>query len=193
MARLRKARTRDQSRHRQELAEVERSIERCVDYVVSGDGPPGAIRRKLEGLEARKRDLEAILSPSARDIVVEFHPNLPELYRKKVANLADLLAGDQARPEAMEAIRSPFGRIEVRPGEERGKCDVTPAGTLAGILSLAQTNTAARRPSGGTCLLVAGVRYQLCRTPVSATLRLLPTTAFGRQSDKREKARYGDP
>ncbi len=160
LARLRKARTSDQSRQRQELVEVERSIERCVDYVVSGDGPPGAIRRKLEGLEARKRDLEAILSPSARDNVVEFHPNLPELYRKKVANLADLLADERSRPEAMDAIRSLIDKIEVRPGPKRGESDVTLIGVLAGILELSQTNTAARRPSGGTCLLVAGAGFE---------------------------------
>jgi hypothetical protein len=91
----------------------------------------------------------------------------------------------------METVQSPIDRIEIRPGFARSVRAVTPVGALAAILSLAQTNTAARRPNGGTCLLVAGARYPLCRTPVSATLRLLPTTVFGPRTAKTGKARNG--
>ena len=141
---------------RKELGEVDRSIARCVEFVASGDGAPGAIRDKLADLEARKRSLEKELKTRPGANVVEIHPNFPDLYRRKVAELGNLLADNDERPRAMGAIRELIDRIEVLPGLKRGACQVT----LAGILAFNQNATAAQE-GGGTFLLVAGARNQL--------------------------------
>ncbi len=160
LARLRKTRSGDETRLRKELGEVERSIARCVEFVTSGDGAPGAIRDKLAELEARKRSLERALAARPGTRVVEIHPNFPDLYRRKIAELGSLLADDDERPRAMEAIRELIDRIEVLPGLKRGQCQVTLVGALAGILAFSQNATAAPK-GGGTFLLVAGARNQL--------------------------------
>ena len=159
LARLRKTRSGDETRLRKELGEVDRSIARCVEFVASGDGAPGAIRDKLADLEARKRPLEKELKTRPGANVVEIHPNFPDLYRRKVAELGNLLADNDERPRAMGAIRELIDRIEVLPGLKRGACQVTLVGALAGILAFSQNATAARE-GGGTFLLVAGVGFE---------------------------------
>jgi hypothetical protein len=63
---------------------------------------------------------------------------VPDLYRRKVAALAELLEDETTRPEAMDAIRSLVDRIEVGPPDtKRGPCTVTLEGALAGLLHLA--------------------------------------------------------
>ena len=157
--RIRQTRSGDETRLRKELGEVERSIARCVEFVTSGDGASGAVRDKLAELEARKRSLERALAAHPDTRVVEIHPNFPDLYRRKVAELGSLLADDNERPRAMEAIRGLIDRIEVLPGLKRGQCQVTLVGALAGILAFSQNPTAAQK-GGGTFLLVGETRNQ---------------------------------
>jgi hypothetical protein len=51
------------------------------------------------------------------------------MWRRKVAKLQEVLADETTRPQAVEIIRSLLDRIEVRPGQERGHCEVMVAGT----------------------------------------------------------------
>jgi site-specific DNA recombinase len=144
---------------RKDLAEVERGIGRCVDFIMSGDGPQNSVRERLTTLEARKSQLKAELARSPIPPVVSFHPNYPELYRKKVGDLTGLLTDEATRDGAMIAIRGLVDRIEVRAGPKRGETEVTLVGTLAGILALG-TNKNAAPEDGGTFLLVAGVGFE---------------------------------
>ncbi len=169
LARLRGSRRSDATKLRRELAETERGIARCLDYILSNDTPPASVRSKLQELEAEKARLEAELTQIAADLpapVLEIHPNLPELYRRRVAKLAALLESEDTRPVAMEAIRGLIDRIEVAPPETaRGPCRVTLVGALAAVLAFvtdasATQNCRALAGRGGsdigTCLLVAG-------------------------------------
>ena len=93
---------------------------------------------------------------------VAIHPNLPDLYRKKVGNLYQALQREATRSQAVEAIRSLVDRIEVSAGLERGRCEVTIAGALAQILAFANEKTTATASAGdgGTFLMVAGVGFE---------------------------------
>jgi hypothetical protein len=161
VARLRKARTGDESRLRADLATVTRGIQRCLDFITGGEGDPGSVRDQLRALEERKRDLERQLNGRRTLINVEVHPNLPDLYRNKVENLQTLLADETARPQAVEIIRSLIERIDVHPGAERGRCEVIIVGALAHILAFTQQQTTAV-PGGddGTFLMVAGAGFE---------------------------------
>jgi hypothetical protein len=140
-----------------ELQDVERSIKRCLDFITGGDGDPGSVRDQLRGLEACKREIDADLRAQQDGMGVVIHPNLPELYRKKVAKLQQALHDEVTRPQVVEIIRSLIDRIEVRPG----LCDVTIVGALAQILAFAhQKKTAASAGGGGTSLMVAGVGFE---------------------------------
>jgi hypothetical protein len=87
------------------------------------------------------------------------------MWRRKVAKLQEVLADETTRPQAVEIIRSLLDRIEVRPGQERGHCEVIIVGALAQILAFAQQKTtAASSGDGGTLLMVAGTGFVQERT-----------------------------
>jgi site-specific DNA recombinase len=100
------------------------------------------VRDQLRRLEARKRELGADLKVQQGDMEIAIHPNLPDLYRRKVAKLQRVLDDETTRPQAIEIIRSLIDRIEVHPGHERGHCEVNIVGALAQILAFAQKTTA---------------------------------------------------
>ncbi len=185
--RLRGSRQKDETKLRRELVDVERGIARCLEFILSDEGAPASVRSKLQDLEASNARLEAELaSINAALPSVEIHPNMPDLSRRRVAALADLLEDEDTRPEAMEIIRSLIERIEVGPPDgEHGPCTVTLIGALASVLSFVadqqgqrleksgqQVRRAVRpgsttqesRPRGsgflGTCLLVAGAGFE---------------------------------
>ena len=86
-ARLRKQRRSAQGRLHRELAKVTQGIERCLEFITGGEGDPGSVRERLRTLEARKADIEIELRAPEVDDTVEPHPNLIELYRRKVSEL----------------------------------------------------------------------------------------------------------
>jgi site-specific DNA recombinase len=165
LARLRKEGQGASRRLLKELQQVERGIKRCLDFITGGDGDPGSVRDQLRRLEERKREIEVDLKAQQGDVGVAIHPNLPDLYRRKVARLQQALADETTRPGVVDTIRSLIDRIEVRPGQMRGQCEVIIVGALAQVLAFAQQKTtAASSGDGGTFLMVAGARNHLYRT-----------------------------
>lgn len=82
----------------------------------------------------------------------------------KVGELRTLLDDEQARPQAMEVIRSMIDRIEVHAGDRRGRPEVILVGALVPILTYLQpthTDAASKGDGAGRVLLVAGARNQL--------------------------------
>ena len=161
--RQRRSRTDNRPALQRELERVSRSIDRALAFILEGDGDPGSVRHKLKELEARKRDLERQLNMASPTPTLEIHPNLGELYRRKVQETNHLLLDGATRPQAMEIIRSLVQRIEVAPGAKRGEAQVTLYGALAAILDFAMgaQNTKATA-DGGLCrvLLVAGAGFE---------------------------------
>ena len=161
LARLRKEGDGAKRRLLRQLQDVERGIKRCLDFITGGDGDPGSVRDQLRHLEARKREIDADLRSQQDGADVAIHPNLPELYRKKVAKLQQALQHEATRPQVVETIRSLIDRIEILPGRVRGHCEVTIVGALAQILAFAQQKmTAASTKGDGTSLMVAGVGFE---------------------------------
>ncbi|MBC2837614.1 hypothetical protein H7F16_19005 [Gemmobacter straminiformis] len=161
--RLRRSRTDNRPALQKELDKVARSIDRALSFILEGDGDPGSIRSKLAELEAKKRDLERQIRQSVPTPTIDIHPNLGELYRRKVQEMNRLLLDEATRPQAMEIIRSLVERIEVTPGATRGKATVTLYGALASILDFALGATHAKATAdGGLCrsLMVAGAGFE---------------------------------
>lgn len=63
------------------------------------------------------------------------HPNLAELYRRKVAELETFLAGDESDPAAVDLIRSLVDEIILTPSEDQLRVDLR--GDLAAIFAIA--------------------------------------------------------
>ena len=161
LARLQKERHGADKSLVKDLQQVERGIRRCLDFITGGDGDPGSVRDQLRQLETRKREIAADLKAQPRETEIAIHPNLPDLYRRKVARFQEVLADEATRPQAVEIICSLLDRIEVRPGQKRGRCEVIIVGALAQILAFAQQKpTAASSGDGGTFLMVAGRGFE---------------------------------
>ena len=152
------------SRDRQlqkDLNRVTASIKRCLAFITGGDGDPGLVRDELRVLEAKKHQFEKVLSNLDVEHSIEAHPNMAELYSRKVNALQTLLTDNTTRPEAMEIIRSMIDRIEVHDSGRRGDPDVMLVGALASIVDYTHKNqTAASRGDGGRVLMVAGVGFE---------------------------------
>ena len=100
------------------------------------------------------------ITPAGRLFKVEAHPNIGQLYQRRVEKLSNLLNDESCQQEAVTIIRSLIDRIEITPGEKRGDPKVHLVGGLAAILELAvsgQQKTAIRTDSGvGRVFMVAG-------------------------------------
>ena len=95
--------------------QAERKLQGLYDAIAEGLRTPGLLG-ELQELEAERDRLVASVA-EAEPTPVRLHPNLPELYRKKVAQLRDALADPLIREEAVEQLRRLMTKVTVRPGE----------------------------------------------------------------------------
>ena len=145
-----------------DLLKVETGIKRCVDLLLHSDTPMESIRNTLEELEVQKRTLTRELSLQTEEDKIVLHPNIGELYARKVGDLKSLLQNDVTKHQATEVIRSLIERIVVSPTGQRGKSDVVLHGALASILAYATApaQSGAVNSGIGRVLLVAGVGFE---------------------------------
>ncbi|WP_376964582.1 hypothetical protein ABNQ39_27650 [Azospirillum sp. A26] len=129
----------------------------------------------MTSLEADKAQLLA--APQEPDAVlpsVLLHPQLSDLYRRKVEALEAALAGGEDSAEAMEMVRIMIDRVVLTPSPAGAGLNAGLHGELAGVLAVckgaarmgkAQTH---ERPGsfkpGRQVSVVAGAGFGLCRT-----------------------------
>ena len=162
--RHRHERNRQKQTNKRELEKVQRSIDRCLDFIVNGDGAMDTVRQKLSELERSKANIQSLIDQDTPLTKVETHPNIGQLYQRRVEQLSSLLNDESNQQEAMTIIRSLIDRIEITPGEKRGDPQVQLVGGLAAILELAvskQQKTTIQSDSGfGRVLMVAGAGFE---------------------------------
>jgi site-specific DNA recombinase len=148
-------------RLRSELTQVERRLRRMVEAIADGV-PARTLKNELLALEVRQEQLQAELAAAPEAQQPLLHPNLAEIYRQKVAALAETLAHEAMRDEAFELIRSLLDKIVLVPEGEELRIEIH--GELAGILELCQqSKTPGRgRASAEQIKVVAGARFGLC-------------------------------
>ncbi|AXC51053.1 recombinase family protein [Paracoccus suum] len=128
----------DRAKQLSERTMTARKLEGLYDAIAEGLRTPG-LKSKLEELEGKLVAIDAALAAPAPS-PLRLHPNLSELYRCKVAELATTLADPEIRPQALETIRSLIEAVTVQ---------MTPAGitlvlygALSAMVGLAQGGTA---------------------------------------------------
>ena len=123
-----------------------------------------AVRDKLVELENSKEKVLQSIQQEPTLLKVEPHPNIGQLYRRRVEHLTKLISDANTQQEAIDIIRSLIERIVITPGQKRGHPCVELVGGLAAILELAvseQQKTAITEDSGvRRVLLVAGVGFE---------------------------------
>ena len=140
-----------------------REIDRLIQAIM--DGVPGAqVKDKIAAAEARKAELETLLS-EAKEEPVRLHPNMGAHYRDQVAGLCEALGDEDRRAEATTIIRSLVDRIVLRPAAEDGEetLAIDLEGHLAGILTLASNakrSLSTSDPLVREITLVAGAGFE---------------------------------
>ena len=165
MNRLRMDATASLAVKRAELAKIERQLQKLLDALID-DGDSRTIVKNMQALEARQEALEAELS-QADSAPPLLHPNMAEVYHRKINELHQALTSDDSKTEAGEILRTLIDAIILTP--EDSELSVYLKGDLAGILTLAQNKTKplAKVVKGSGVLaqqvsLVAGARNSLC-------------------------------
>ncbi len=157
---LRAAQTRQVKDWENRLQQIERRIQKLVSAIAEGE-PPQALLEELRRLEAEQGEFADRLESAPKDPQPLLHPNMSEIYRRKVADLHRLLDDSDTQHEAMAAIRALIDHITLTP--EDGKLRIDLYGELATILQFAagKEKPAAEVRDGLVQLkLVAGVGFE---------------------------------
>lgn len=96
---------------RDEIRQIQRKTAKIVEAISEGVSAK-PLAAELDRLEARREELERLLSEQANPPPPIIHPALAEIYRRKVASLRSSLNDPTRAPEAAEIIRSPIEGIE---------------------------------------------------------------------------------
>ena len=99
---------------------------------------PG-LKTRIEEIEAEVFDLKNELKDAPTPAPV-LHPNLAELYRRKVENLHQALSTPDTRTEAADILRTLIERISVNP-VGKGKFELDLTGDIVGMIEMAQTSS----------------------------------------------------
>jgi len=140
------------------LAKVERAIAGIMAAIEDGMYQP-AMKARMEDLERKKAEIVGRMTQAPAD-VPDIHPNIGEIYKRKVTRLTDALADPELRSEAAEAIRSLVGEVVLMPGQKRGETQAVLRGELMGILEVVAERRGQPRPKVIT-KVVAGPRNQI--------------------------------
>ena len=153
-----------------ELDKIKRKLDGLYEAIADGLRTPG-LKAKLEELEIQKGELEAHLS-SAPPPAPILHPNLAQLYQRKVQNLHASLNNPDCRTEAAEIIRSLVESIKVRNHDDGLEIELV--GEIANMIEAAQTANLKGKAASeeAACLknyrssvkLVAGAGFDEART-----------------------------
>ncbi|MGZ9106030.1 MAG: recombinase family protein, partial [Rhodoplanes sp.] len=117
---------------RKALADIGRKLKDIVAAIEDG-GYTRMLSDRLRELEAQQDQIADRLAQSPIDIP-DIHPNVADIYRRKVARLADALNHPEDRHEATAALRGLIERIVLTPGGKRGELHATLHGELGTII-----------------------------------------------------------
>lgn len=117
---------------RTRLPKLEREIENLID-AIARMGWSDTLQRRLQALEAERRDIDQLLSEHPTETVVAMIPRLLERYREAVAQPADALATNPEK--ARQALREIMGEIKLEPGQ--GGTWARLSGLYAGVIAVA--------------------------------------------------------
>jgi hypothetical protein len=121
---------------RREFTETTKRLDGLIDAIADGLRTPG-LKQKLDDLELRKAELEREIAGEALP-APRLHPNLAELYRRKVADLGVALEDPTLRDEALGILRGLVERVDLHPTADG--FDIEFVGQIVKMLDLPASN-----------------------------------------------------
>ncbi|MCC7168267.1 MAG: recombinase family protein [Rhodospirillales bacterium] len=135
----------DKSALEAEQANTKRRIDQIMNALEQGI-VTATTKERLLALEARQEEIRTALEKANEaQPVPALHPNLAELYRRKVGELEIALNDPDTKTGAIQALRGLVDAVVLYPGEKRGEMTIELYGELAGLSHIAakgrKTNT----------------------------------------------------
>ena len=167
--RLEKERNMGHGHITREIGQITRQLDGLYDAIADGLRTQG-LQSRLEDLEHRKSDLEAQITNVPPPAPV-LHPNLAELYRRKVQNLHTCLNNPGDRTEATEILRDLIEVIKVRNLDDGIEIELV--GEIANMVELAQSTAQKGKAASEEA---ASLRHYRSSVKVVAGAGFEPTT-----------------
>jgi hypothetical protein len=142
-----------------ERGQITRRLDGLYEAIADGLRTAG-LKTKLEEMEARLAEIDVKLAAPAPS-PVRLHPQLSEIYRRKVEELSKTLADPEIRPMALETMRGLIQSVTVHETVDGVRIDL--AGAITALVGLAQPGADAILRVGSV-EVVAGGRVDLDRT-----------------------------
>ncbi len=134
-----------------------RRLDGLINAIADGLRTPGLLAR-LGEMEQRKADLERDISTAAPP-APRLHPNLAELYRRKVENLHEALSDPATHTEAIEILRGLVERVVMHPIDKGFEVELV--GEIANMVKLpTDVGSSDRDPFRSSVKVVAGVGFE---------------------------------
>lgn len=135
------------------VGEIDRQIERLVGAIANGAGDVPEVVAKLREAREERAQIEQQLAETDSARVIALHPGVAESYRKAVAQLTQMLAGDAANHRrAREGIRALLNQVILTPIEDGKGMSIEIEGRLAALMDGPKAPT---RRAVGTVVVVA--------------------------------------
>ena len=131
----------DREKASRDLAKAEKKIASILTAIEDGMYHP-SMKEKMAALEKEKAELTAFLADRPEPPALRLHPRLSDLYREKIASLADALNQPELKPQATEILRGLISEVRMVPDRAApGFHHIELVGDLAGILALSGPDT----------------------------------------------------
>jgi site-specific DNA recombinase len=131
-----------------DLVRLDAQIARLIGLIKDGHGGV-SMAREVQELERRREVMAAELAATERpEPMPVLHPNLPELYRRRVEALEIALRDEGTALAATEVLRLLVDAVLVTPGEAHGEVHLALRGDLAMFLELAEAEQRAHAGAG---------------------------------------------
>jgi hypothetical protein len=133
---LAKERNIDRGQMAKDLVQINRKLDGLYEAIADGLRTPG-LKVKLEELEQRKEEMEQQISSTPPPAPV-LHPNLAELYRRRVESLHESLNKADNRTEATKILRGLVESIRVHNLDDGLQIELV--GEITNMIEAAQTS-----------------------------------------------------
>ena len=173
----------ERDKAKRDLAKVEKKIAGILAAIEDGMYHP-SMKEKMAGLEAEKSGLARFLATSPEPPALRLHPRMSDLYREKIADLAEALNQPELKPQATELLRGLISEVRMVPAPGvPGGHEIELVGELAGILNLTEADMT-KPPHGASAsvgsrsdTVVAGARSANCFAMTKAIIPPCPKIA----------------
>ncbi|MBF0268992.1 MAG: recombinase family protein [Alphaproteobacteria bacterium] len=146
-----------------EIDRINRDLKRLLETILGSDVSPVTIVDSMKAMERRKAFLVTEIAEAEKPEKLPLHPNMAEMYRRRVDALQVALADPKTKDEAFDLIRSLVKKITLTPDGDELRIEIE--GELAGIMAICAEGKQNPDPLSGAGIagklkMVAGARFE---------------------------------